>query len=67
MYNLFETSQLQLWSKGGTAMRAWTRTFYQSVAGRYWVILKMYAWEKKLECRRVSEMPFPAFPVGHFQ
>ena len=67
MYNLFETSQLQLWSKGGTAMRACTRTFYQSVAGRYWVILKVYGWEKKLECRRVSEMPFPAFLVGHFQ
>ena len=67
MYNLFETSQLQLWSKGGTAMRACTRTFYQSVAGQYWVILKVYAWEKKLECRWVSEMPFPAFPVGHFQ
>ena len=64
---LFETSQLQLGSKGGTAMRACTHTFCQSVAGRYWVILKVYAWEEKLECRRVSEMPFPAFPVGHFQ
>ena len=45
---LFETSQLQLGSKGGTAMRACTRTFCQSVAGRYWVILKVYAWEEKL-------------------
>lgn len=64
---LFETSQLQLGSKSGTAIRACTRTFCQSVAGRYRVNLKVYAWEEKLECRGVSEMPFPAFPIGHFQ
>ena len=43
---VFETSQLQLGSKCGTAMRARTRTFCQSVAGRYWVTLKVYTWEE---------------------
>ena len=53
---LFETSQLQLRSKGGSLMRACTRTFCQNEAGPYWVILKMYAWEEKLECGSHSKV-----------